>query len=231
MLTPSGSAAVISCSMPSCANTSGATVDAAPCAQSTSTRSDGTSIGVPPPPAAHVGVALAQRPPSAARLAHAGARRPGPLVAHERLDAILFLVAELEAVRAEQLDAVVGERIVRGRDDGAEARALLAHEPGDARRRQHAGAQREAPGGSDAGAQRVLEHRARAARVAPDDDRGPVGTALARDTAPRRARARARPPGRGRRRWRRRARRPFRTAGQPREAASASRTAGGAVPS
>ena len=31
----------------------GATVDAAPLAQSTSTRSAGTSIGVPPPPATH----------------------------------------------------------------------------------------------------------------------------------------------------------------------------------
>ena len=51
MLTPSGSAAVISCSMPSRAKTSGATVEAAPLAQSTSTRSVGTSIGVPPPPA------------------------------------------------------------------------------------------------------------------------------------------------------------------------------------
>ena len=176
MLTPSGSQAVISCSMPSCAKTSGATVEAAPLAQSTSTR----SVGHLDRRAAAAGdpgrIALARR-------RRAGATRPrrrrsaaARSSLHQRLDAVLFLVLELEPVRAEQLDAVVGEGVVRGRDDGAEARALLAHEPGDARRRQHAGAQRDAARRGDAGAQRVLEHRPRAARVAPDDDR-PGGSA------------------------------------------------------
>ena len=111
-------------------------------------------------------------------------RRPvGPraLGAHQRLDAVLVVVGELEAVRAEELDAVVRERVVRGRDDGAEARALLAHEPGHAGRRQHAGAQRDAAGGRDAGAQRVLEHRAGAARVTADDDGRLRRAALARE--------------------------------------------------
>ena len=88
------------------------------------------------------------RPRSAPRRPRAARDSPTPApvgravaVGHQRLDAILVVVAELEAVGAEQLDAVVGERVVRGRDDDAEARALLAHEPGDAGRRQHAGAQ------------------------------------------------------------------------------------------
>ena len=67
------------------------------------------------------------------------------------------------------------------RDDGAEVGALLAREPGHGRRRQHAGAQRDAAGPGDAGAQRVLEHRPRAAGVAADDERA---------AAPRRDRAR-----------------------------------------
>ena len=157
--------------MPSRAKTSGATVEAAPLAQSMSTRSGGYLDRCAAAARDPRGVALA-RSPETVRLADTGARRAGAAVVHERLDAVLLVVAELEAVRAEELDAVVGEGVVRGRDDCAEARALLAHEPGDAGRGQHARAQGDAAGARDARAQRVLEQRPRAARVTPHDDDG-----------------------------------------------------------
>ena len=111
----------------------------------------------------------------------------------QRLDAILVVVVELEPVRAEELDAVVGERVVRGRDDGAEVAPCSRTSQAMPGRRQHAGAQRDAAGGRDAGAQRVLEHRSRAARVAPDDDeravlRAPRSRANSADGAPERER-------------------------------------------
>ena len=66
------------------------------------------------------------------------------LVAHQRLDAVLVGVVELEAVGAEELDAVVGERVVRGRDDGAEARPPARAR---ARRRRASAARRRAARG------------------------------------------------------------------------------------
>ena len=74
------------------------------------------------------------------------------------------------------------ERVVGGRDDGAEVGVLLAHQHGHAGRRQHAGPQRHAAGRGDAGAERVLEHRPRAAGVAADEHlAGARRAALARE--------------------------------------------------
>ncbi len=53
-----------------------------------------------------------------------------------QLDAGLDLVGELVAVRAEQLDAVVGELVVRGRDHHPEIGAHRARHHRHRRRRQ-----------------------------------------------------------------------------------------------
>ncbi len=65
------------------------------------------------------------------------------------------------------------------RDDGTDVAEALPREQRDARRRQHARAERGAARRRDAGRERLLEQRARAARVASDDD------ARRRDPVPR----------------------------------------------
>ena len=229
MLTPSGSAAVISCSMPSCAKTSGATVEAAPCAQSTSTRSDGTSIGVPPPPG---------RPGrrSARRRPRAGATRPRPAPVG-RAPASLISASTRSSSSSPSLKPSAPKSLMPLSGNGLCEAEMTTPRLAPCSRTSQAmpgvgstpARSARPPGGRDAGAQRILEHRAPsgACRGRP---RSRAGRRRARArTAPRRARARAQPPDRGHRRWRRRARRPFRTAAQPCGEPSASRTAGGAV--
>ncbi len=101
-------------------------------------------------------------------LSHVGAGRGVERDRHEGLDPVLLGVGQLEAVGAEQLDPVVGERVVGGREDGADVGAVLAHQHRDAGRRQDAGPQRDAAGRGDPGTEGVLEQRPRAARVPPD---------------------------------------------------------------
>ena len=87
-----------------------------------------------------------------------------------RLDLGLFLVAQLEAVPGEELDAVVGEGVVRGADDDAGVRAALVHQRGEPRRRDHAGDLHARAAAGQAGRERRLEHRAAEPRVAADDE-------------------------------------------------------------
>lgn len=89
---------------------------------------------------------------------------------HDGLELILDGIRQLVAVAAEELDAVVVERIVRGRDDDAGLSLMLACEVCDGRRRDDAGEHRAAARRADAGRQRRLEHLARDARIAADDD-------------------------------------------------------------
>ena len=72
---------------------------------------------------------------------------------------------------AEQLDAVVGEGVVRGRDHRRRARPRSAHE-GHPGRREHAEVDDVGPLGGQAGRQRGLQQRARAAGVAADQEAG-----------------------------------------------------------
>ena len=74
------------------------------------------------------------------------------------LDLRFDLVAELEAVRPEQLDAVVVEGIMRGRDHHAEIGAHRARQHADRRRRDRAGQQHVHADRGEAGDQRVLDH-------------------------------------------------------------------------
>ena len=84
----------------------------------------------------------------------------------ERLDRLLLRVRELVALGREELDAVVLGRVVRGREDDAE----ILREKRDRRCREHAAADRDPARGDDALDDRSLERRARAARVATDED-------------------------------------------------------------
>ena len=86
------------------------------------------------------------------------------------LDLGLLGVVELHALGAEELDPVVVVRVVRGRHDGRQVEAVAAHEHGGARGGQHAAEQRVSSAGGDAGRERGLEHLARLARVADDQD-------------------------------------------------------------
>ncbi len=66
------------------------------------------------------------------------AGRSLPLLAHPALDGDLDGVVELVATTREELDAVVGHRVVRGRQHHAEVGAERAGQVGDAGSRQHA---------------------------------------------------------------------------------------------
>jgi hypothetical protein len=72
---------------------------------------------------------------------------------------------------AEELDPVVGVRVVRGGDDDAEVEPVAAISSGR-RRREHAARAGLPARGGHAGGHRALEHLARLARVADDEDRG-----------------------------------------------------------
>ncbi len=86
------------------------------------------------------------------------------------LDLALGLVGELVAVGIEQLDAVVVERVVRGRDHHAEIGAQRARQHGDGGRRHRAEQEHVHADGGEARHQRRLEHVAGQARVLADHD-------------------------------------------------------------
>jgi hypothetical protein len=100
------------------------------------------------------------------------------------LDLGLLVVRDLHALRAEELDAVVAIRVVRGRDDDRHVEPVPAHQHGCARCGQHAAEQRVPSAGGDAGRERGLEHLAGLARVADDQDLGVLGRRRERGGAP-----------------------------------------------
>ena len=97
---------------------------------------------------------------------------------HQRLDLALDVVRELEAVRAEELDAVVLERVVRGRDHHAEIGPHRARQHGDGRRRHRAEQEHVHADRGEAGLQRRFDHVARQARILADHHPMPVVAAL-----------------------------------------------------
>ncbi len=105
--------------------------------------------------------------PGAAEIGGAGEHRRDVAV-HQRLDARLERVGELEAVRPEQLDAVVLVRIVRGGDHHAEIAAHRAGQHRDRRRRDGAEQQNVDADGSEARDQRIFDHVAREPGVLAD---------------------------------------------------------------
>ena len=104
--------------------------------------------------------------------AHALTRRQVRVHLEERFDRLLLRVEQFVAVGAEQLDAVIGIGIVARADHDPRSSTALQDRPGDGGRRQDAETDGVAAGRGDARRQRVLEHRARAACIAPDQDHG-----------------------------------------------------------
>ena len=94
------------------------------------------------------------------------------------LDAVLDLVGKLEAVRPEQLDAVVVVGIVRGRDHHAHVGAQGMHQHRHGRRRDRAEQEHVHAGGAQARDQRVFDHVARQAGVLAEDDAMAMASAL-----------------------------------------------------
>ena len=92
------------------------------------------------------------------------------LLQNQRLNFRLQLVAELEALRREHLDAVMLKRIVGRRNDNACVRLLVYRQIGDRRRRNHAEPYRIAAAGSQSCQKRRFEHVGGNARVLADDD-------------------------------------------------------------
>ena len=93
---------------------------------------------------------------------------------HQRFDLLLALVGKLLAVRAEQLDAVVLKRIVRGGDHHAEIGAQRPRQHGDGRRRQRTEQKHVHADGSEAGHQRRFDHVAGEAGIFSDHHTMPV---------------------------------------------------------
>ncbi len=91
---------------------------------------------------------------------------------HQRFDSGFLLVGQLETVAGEQLDSVVLERVVRGRDDAAGVRLLLDGEHGDARRGQRPQEEDVGAHGAQARHQSALQHGAAQSGVLADHHPG-----------------------------------------------------------
>ena len=89
-----------------------------------------------------------------------------------RLDLILDIVGQLEAVAIENLDAVVLHRVVGGRDHDAGVGAVELHKIGNSRCRHNTQQNGVGTRRADAGGKGLLQHLAGDAGVAPDDDAG-----------------------------------------------------------
>ena len=101
--------------------------------------------------------------------AHVRAGRQGHRGVHGRLDVLLHRVVELVPPAAEQLDAVVGHRVVACGDHHTEVGCQVVGEVGDARGRHHAQPQHVDAGRGQPRHDGVLEELPRDARVAAHD--------------------------------------------------------------
>ena len=111
--------------------------------------------------------------------ADAATGRAGPRLAEPGLDRVLDGVVELDAAAGEELDPVVGHRVVAGRQHDAEVGLLLAGQEGDARGRQHAEADDVDAGAGQPGHDRGLQELPGGTRVATHDRERPVTGELA----------------------------------------------------
>ena len=163
MLVPSGAPSRTDTSAPTSSKSSAATGEAAPLAQSTTMRRPSSRR-----PSREPATAASQRVDvvgDGEHRADAGAggrvRRPQlEHLGHDGLDGRLDLVGELAPAGGEQLDAVVGERVVRGRDDRAGDAGVGRH-PRHRRRGRHAEQEGLDTLGRQAGDEGGLQHRAR----------------------------------------------------------------------
>ncbi len=107
-----------------------------------------------------------------------GRQQPAGVGLDQLLDAPLHVVGKLEAFLVEQLDAVVGERIVRGREHHAEVGAQRRRQHGDGGRRHRAQQEYVHPDGGEARHERGFQHVAGQARILANHHAVPVVTGL-----------------------------------------------------
>jgi hypothetical protein len=110
--------------------------------------------------------------------ADGAAGRALPLLAHALLDGDLDRVVELAAAAGEELDAVVGHRVVAGREHHAEVDAEALGQVGDTGRGQHVEEEHVHARGRQAGDHGCLEELAGDAGVAAHHGPGPVALEL-----------------------------------------------------
>ena len=107
-----------------------------------------------------------------------GDQQFGGVGVDQLLDLLLGVVRQLVAFGIEQLDAVVVERVVRGRDHDAEVGAQRARQHGDGRRRHRPEQKHVHADRGEARHERGLEHVAGQAGILADDDAVPVVAVL-----------------------------------------------------
>ena len=107
------------------------------------------------------------QPGGAAKCARGG-EAGGHVGGHQRLDLAFRRVGQFAAVGVEQLDAVVLERIVGGRQHHPKVCAQAARQHGDRRGRQRADEGHVHPGADEAGGERGFQHVAREPGVLAD---------------------------------------------------------------
>ena len=107
------------------------------------------------------------------------AERALPRLVEVLLDLPLDGVVELEPAAGEELDAVVGHRVVRGADDDAEVGTERLGHVGDRRGGQHPQPEHVDPGRGQPGHDGVLEELPGDARVPTDDGERAVALELA----------------------------------------------------
>jgi hypothetical protein len=103
---------------------------------------------------------------------------PRNLLVDQRFDRMLDLIGELVAIGAEQLDTVILEHVVRGRDHDAEIGAHRARQHGDGGCRHGAEQEHVHADGGEAGNERIFDHVAGKPRVLADYDAMAVLAAL-----------------------------------------------------
>ncbi len=117
--------------------------------------------------------------PADAGAGRAVPRRTGAVLLVDRLDPVLQLVGELVAAAREELDAVVGHRVVAGGEHHADVRAERPGEVRDGGRRQHAHPQHVHPGAGQARHDGGLQELSGCPRITSDHGR----RAMAREGA------------------------------------------------
>ncbi len=172
MLMPFGFTPMAVTWAPSSWSTIGATLYAAPCAASTTIRTPSSerSCGNVCFKIDDVAGARILEFLGAADGGAGVARAEERVVGHQALDLGLHRVGELEAVRPEDLDAVVLIRVVARADDDAGVGAHAHRQIGDGGRRHRSAQDHAAPHGANARRDRRFEHVTGEARVFADDD-------------------------------------------------------------
>jgi len=103
-----------------------------------------------------------------------GTGGPAPPFSHPLLDRVLDVVRQLVPAAGEELDPVVGHRVVRGREHDRQVGAGVRGEEGDGRGREDAGVEHVDPGRGEPGDDGRGEELARGPSVGPDHGDRPV---------------------------------------------------------